>query len=78
MGMLLACGAEQKASFSLSKDDYVFPCQHIGDLKNLETLSLYEAQISHFERLFDIAPRAIACDLPNMRKKGQRPKRYRC
>ena len=63
MGMLLACGAEQKASFSLSKDDYVFPCQHIGDLKNLETLSLYEAQISHFERLFDIAPRAIACDL---------------
>jgi len=63
MEMLLACGAEQKASFSLSKDDYVFPCQHIGDLKNLETLSLYEAQIRHFERLFDIVPKAIACDL---------------
>ena len=59
----LACGAEQKASFCLSKEDYIFPSQHIGDLKNYETLENYEAQIAHFERLFDIAPRAVACDL---------------
>ena len=60
---LLACGAEQKASFCLTKGDYAFPSQHIGDLKNYETLSHYEQQISHFERLFDIVPRGIACDL---------------
>ena len=60
---ILACGAEQKASFCLSKEDYIFPSQHIGDLKNYETLENYEAQIAHFERLFDIAPRAVACDL---------------
>lgn len=62
-GMTLACGAEQKASFCLSKDDYVFQSQHIGDLKNLETLENYEAQISHFERLFDITPSLVACDM---------------
>ena len=62
-GMLLACGAEQKASFCLSKGNYVFPSQHIGDLKNIETLENYERQIRHFEKLFDIRPTAIACDL---------------
>ena len=60
---LLACGAEQKASFCLSKEDYVFQSQHIGDLKNMETFENYERQIRHFERLFDIVPRAVACDM---------------
>lgn len=60
---ILACGAEQKASFCLSKEDYIFPSQHIGELKNYETLENYEAQIAHFERLFDIEPRAVACDM---------------
>ncbi len=62
-GQALACGAEQKASFCLSKGDYVFPSQHIGDLKNAETLENYESQIRRFQRLFDIEPRAIACDM---------------
>lgn len=59
----LALGAEQKASFTLSKGNYAFPCQHIGDLKNLETYEHYVSQIQHFERLFDIKPAAVACDL---------------
>ncbi len=60
---ILACGAEQKASFCLSKGDYAFPSQHIGDLKNMETLENYQQQIEHFKRLFDIEPVCIACDL---------------
>ena len=60
---VLACGAEQKASFCLCKDDYVFPCQHIGDLKNIETYEHYCNQIEHFKRLFDFKPEAVACDL---------------
>ena len=60
---ILACGAEQKAGFCLSKGDYVFPSQHIGDLKNFETLENYEQQIAHFERLFDIRPERLVCDL---------------
>ena len=61
--MALACGAEQKASFCLSKGNYVFPSQHIGDLKNIETYDNYTRQIRHFERLFDVRPTVLACDL---------------
>ena len=60
---ILACGAEQKASFCLGKGEHAFLSQHIGDLKNLETLEHYEQQIRHFERLFDIHPEILACDL---------------
>ncbi|MCR5089430.1 MAG: carbamoyltransferase HypF [Oscillospiraceae bacterium] len=60
---ILACGAEQKASFCLGKGEHAFLSQHIGDLKNLETLEHYEGQIRHFERLFDNRPAALACDL---------------
>ncbi len=60
---ILACGAEQKASFALSKRNYVFPSQHIGDLKNIETFENYLQQITHFQHLFDIKPKLIACDM---------------
>ena len=60
---ILACGAEQKASFCLSKGSYVFQSQHIGDLKNMETLENYTQQIAHFKNLFDIEPTLAACDL---------------
>ena len=60
---LLACGAEQKAGFCLSKEGHAFPSQHIGDLKNLETLDCYEEQLRHFAKLFDFEPVAVACDM---------------
>lgn len=60
---ILACGAEQKASFCLSRGEQVFQSAHIGDLKNAETLDHYEKQIDLFERLFDTKPELIACDL---------------
>ena len=60
---ILACGAEQKASFCLSRGSYAFLSQHIGDLKNMETFDAYTGQIRHFECLFDIHARALACDL---------------
>lgn len=60
---ILAVGAEQKASFSLSRDGRVFPSAHIGDLKNLETLSCFEEQAAHFERIFDIKPEVLVCDM---------------
>ena len=60
---ILACGAEQKATFSLSREEHVFQSQHIGDLKNIETYENYTAQIRHFSRMFDITPQMLACDL---------------
>ena len=60
---ILACGAEQKASFALSKGRAFFLSQHIGDLKNVETLSHYEGQIAHFQRLFGVQVDRLVCDL---------------
>ncbi len=59
---ILACGAEQKASFCLSRGHNAFLSQHIGDLKNVETLTHYESQIDHFQRLFGVSPAALVCD----------------
>lgn len=60
---ILACGGEQKASFGLSKDKYVFLSQHIGDMKNMEMFENYTTQIEHFENIFGIKPNEIVCDL---------------
>mgnify|MGYP003290867523 CR=1 FL=1 len=60
---VLACGAEQKASFTLTRGHHAFPSRHIGDLKNLETLDDFEEQATHFENIFDIKPRILACDM---------------
>ena len=40
---VLACGAELKNSFCLTRDANAFVSQHIGDLENLETLEHFEA-----------------------------------
>lgn len=63
VNQILACGVEQKASFCLSKGNHLFQSQHIGDLKNIETLNCYAEQIEHFESIFEIKPRLLACDM---------------
>jgi len=52
-----------KNTFCLTKDEYAFISQHIGDLQNYETLYAYEEDIRQFEHLFRIKPQAIAYDL---------------
>lgn len=59
---ILALGAEQKASFAMGKGENAFYSQHIGDLKNAETLAHYEAQIKRFGSLFGITPKRLVCD----------------
>ena len=60
---LLACGAEQKAGFALGKGKDALLSQHIGDLKNMETLEHYETQLHHFRTLFGVEVEGLACDL---------------
>lgn len=60
---VLAFGAEQKAGFAAGKGRHVFLSQHIGDLKNAETLDHYRAALDAQTRLFGLAPRVLACDL---------------
>jgi hydrogenase maturation protein HypF len=60
---ILACGAELKSTFCLTKDHYAFLSQHIGDLENYETLVFYRETLERMKQLFRIAPTAVAYDL---------------
>ena len=60
---ILACGAELKNTFCLTKDHHAFLSQHIGDLENYETLVFYRETLDRMQQLFRIAPTAVAYDL---------------
>ena len=60
---VLGCGAEEKNTFCLTKDNYAFISQHIGDMENLETLEHFENTLALYKRLFRIEPETIAYDL---------------
>jgi hydrogenase maturation protein HypF len=60
---ILACGAELKNTFCLTRDDHAFVSQHIGDMENEETLEHFEHTVELYKRLFRIEPEIITCDL---------------
>ena len=60
---ILACGAEEKNTFCLTRDNYAFVSQHIGDMDNLETIEYFESTINLYTKLFRIEPNIIAHDL---------------
>ena len=60
---ILACGAELKNTFCVTRDEYAFLSQHIGDMENLETLEHFETTIELYKRLFRIEPEIVAYDL---------------
>jgi hydrogenase maturation protein HypF len=60
---VLGCGAEEKNTFCLTKDNYAFLSQHIGDMENMETLEHFDRTISLYKRLFHIEPEIVAHDL---------------
>jgi hydrogenase maturation protein HypF len=59
----LAVGAQLKNTFCVTRDQYAFVSQHIGDLENYPTLQSFEQQIEHFKRLFRVEPEMLAYDL---------------
>ncbi len=60
---LLAVGAQEKASFCLTRDRYAFVSQHIGDLDNVETIEHFADTVELYKKLFRIRPELIAHDL---------------
>jgi len=60
---VLGCGAEEKNTFCLTKDNYAFVSQHIGDMENLETMEHFEKTLSLYKKLFRIEPEIVAYDL---------------
>jgi len=60
---ILGCGAELKNTFCLTRDEYAFLSQHIGDMENLETMEHFENSIAVYKKLFRIEPNIVAHDL---------------
>jgi hydrogenase maturation protein HypF len=60
---VLACGGELKNTFCLTRDDYAFVSQHIGDMENLETLEHFQRTVEVYKNLFRTQPEIVAYDL---------------
>ncbi len=64
---LLACGAEQKATLALTREEQsgaasCFVSQHIGDVENVSTFDAWREARRRLSDLFDLEPEALACD----------------
>jgi hydrogenase maturation protein HypF len=60
---VLACGAELKNTVCLTRGRQAFVSQHIGDLENLATENFFQLTIDHLQRILDIQPELMVCDL---------------
>jgi len=60
---ILAVGPELKNTFCLTKENYAFVSQHIGDMENAETLEHFTNTLALYKRLFRIEPEYLAYDL---------------
>jgi len=63
MPPVLACGAELKNTVCLTKGRQAFVSQHIGDLENLATEAFFKQTVAHLQRILDIRPQWVVCDL---------------
>ena len=60
---IFACGAELVNCFCIGKGMQAILSQHIGDLKNAETLEFFSESAGRFKKLFRSEPRLIVHDL---------------
>ena len=60
---VLACGADLKNTFTLTKGSFAVPSQHIGDMENYETLRFFEEVLENLSSVYRVDPVAIVHDL---------------
>lgn len=60
---IIGCGGGLKSTFSLAREQTIFPSQHIGDLFNLSSFEFFTESVDHLKDVFKIEPVAVACDL---------------
>jgi hydrogenase maturation protein HypF len=60
---VLAVGAELKNTFCLTREQYAFLSQHIGDMENYETLRFFEDMVEQLTRTFRVEPEVVAHDM---------------
>jgi len=60
---LLACGAQQKNTFSLASGNRVYLSPHIGDLDTADSMGFFTETLDLYRKWYDIKPELVACDL---------------
>ena len=60
---IFACGAELVNCFCIGKGNQAIMSQHIGDLKNAETLEFYTESADRFKKLFRMEPDLLVHDM---------------
>ena len=60
---IFAAGAELVNCFAIGKGNQAILSQHIGDLKNMETLDFYKESINRYSELFRFKPTLAVADL---------------
>ncbi|GAB4310949.1 MAG: carbamoyltransferase HypF [Bacteroidales bacterium] len=60
---VIATGAELVNCFAVGKGSDVLMSQHIGDLKNAETLAFYQESFERYQNLFRVKPELVAVDM---------------
>lgn len=61
--VVLAAGSQQKSTFTLVRGSNAFVSQYIGDRENIQVDDAWRAALNRYEKLFDIQPSRLACDL---------------
>ncbi len=60
---VFAAGSELVNCFCIGKGKQALLSQHIGDLKNLETLEFYQEAYARFKKMFRFEPEVLAVDM---------------
>lgn len=60
---VLALGGHEKNTFCLLQEGRATLSHHIGDLDTVEAIRDLRSALSHYQRLLDFTPQAVACDL---------------
>ncbi len=60
---VLACGGDSKSVFAITRGRDAFLSPHIGDLDEYRSYRFYEESVADLERLLDVAPSIVVCDL---------------
>jgi [NiFe] hydrogenase maturation protein HypF len=62
-GSVLAVGGELKNTFCLARGNLLYLSPYIADLADLRSVKALEEATARMERLLEISPQAVACDL---------------
>jgi hydrogenase maturation protein HypF len=60
---IFAAGADLRNTFCFAKQNQLICSEHIGDLEDAEVYHHYINSIEHLQKLFEVEPKVVACDL---------------